>query len=304
VDQSGNVLLGGQYFDAVDLDPGAGVHAATAAAGSGFVLKLDSAGDLAWVRTQQPYDPAATGRARVDVRDLAVDAQGNAYITGSLMSGIQFGANAGLGDTVYADAWLDSYVAKYDPQGNLVWVNHLQNATANHLDVSPDGQVYTAGLTGAYFNIPENDTVADFDAANQYADNRDILIPSRVPNWVRRDATDVFLLRSRPDGSFDWVRQLGAEFSEIVTDLEVDAQGTITVAGAFNAPAWELVWGDVGFSWGARHATALRFSRGYGGFRSRPGRASAHDDLHGCRGLRLAAGSRGGISLGTIPRIR
>ena len=112
VDAAGYSYVTGAFYDSATFADGEG--ALTSAGGSDiFVAKYDSSGDLVWANS--------AGGTSADVGyGIAVDADGNSYVTGSITGVATFGTVQifGLG----AEA---VFVAKYDSSGNLVWVNSL-----------------------------------------------------------------------------------------------------------------------------------------------------------------------------------
>ena len=90
VDSAGNVHATGYFSGTVDFDPGVGIQSRTSAGSNDiFVLKLDANGDLIHARTMGGYTN--------DVgNDIAVDADGNAYATGSFYATVDFDPGPGV----------------------------------------------------------------------------------------------------------------------------------------------------------------------------------------------------------------
>ncbi|MCG3116613.1 MAG: SBBP repeat-containing protein [Candidatus Manganitrophus sp. SA1] len=143
VDSSGNVHVTGFSYNAVnpsDLDYA--------------TIKYDAGGNQLWVRR---YD-----NGQIDLATgLAIDASGNAYVTGASL-----GAN-GLSD--YA-------TVKYDPAGNQVWVARFdgishESAGANAVTVDLLGDIYVTG-----FSV--------FNGTSDYATVK--YNPNGIQQWVVR----------------------------------------------------------------------------------------------------------------------
>ena len=98
-----------------------------------WVAKYDSQGNLLWTRQ--------LGTAGNDSSDaIATDSEGNVYLSG-FTNGTLGEANAGGGD-----AW----VAKYDTQGNLLWIEQLgspQRDDSQGVGVDSNGNLYLSGST-------------------------------------------------------------------------------------------------------------------------------------------------------------
>lgn len=97
---------------------------------------------------------------------LAVDAQRDVIIAGTMADGFDFGGQYLHG---YGDAW----VAKYDADGALVWASGLgqqSNASARYIAVSPTGQIYMEAHVASYLRTPQGPTlgagevIASYDA--------------------------------------------------------------------------------------------------------------------------------------------
>jgi hypothetical protein len=127
VDATGNVYFGGLTngnFSGVNSGPS-----------DGYLVKLDSAGNLVWSR--QFGTSVDEG-----VNSLSVDAFGNILLTGAT-DGALGGASAGSADL---------YVQKYDSAGNLLWTKQMGGSAfdrANDIVSDPySGKLFIAGQTG------------------------------------------------------------------------------------------------------------------------------------------------------------
>ncbi|HZM05080.1 MAG TPA: hypothetical protein VFC44_18935 [Candidatus Saccharimonadales bacterium] len=141
VDGGGNVFLRGTFGskNASGANMTIGTSTLVVSAGSKknmFIAKFDSSGTLTWV--QQP-----TG-GNVDEGGVAVDQNGDVYVTGFLSSTVNFGAVS------LKFAGIDSaFLAKYNSAGAIQWARQAGTAGLNwYLDVAVDGQgnVYPAGV--------------------------------------------------------------------------------------------------------------------------------------------------------------
>lgn len=125
---------------------------------------------------------------------VSTDGAGNVYFGGHTQ-GSNFGEH--LGD------W-DAYAGKYDAAGNLLWTRQFgsTNSEATH-SVAADltGNVYVVGYTSGNF---------------------------AGPNTGGRDG---FLTKISAAGVHQWSRQFGTTQSVEATDVTVDFQGNVLVAG-------------------------------------------------------------------------
>ena len=102
-----------------------------------YLTKYDSAGNVQWTQMVGAAD-SASGYG------LALDQNGNAYVTGSTTSD--------LTTTAIANGNNDSFVAKYDTNGTPVWTQQIQTLNANQsnaITVDASGNVFIGGqVTG------------------------------------------------------------------------------------------------------------------------------------------------------------
>jgi hypothetical protein len=75
VDNAGNTFLSGHFYSSADFDPGPAVFTLNAVASDIFVLKLDFAGNFAWVKQMGGLEGGTS-------YSIALDASGNIYTTG------------------------------------------------------------------------------------------------------------------------------------------------------------------------------------------------------------------------------
>lgn len=179
LDGSGNAFVSG--FTSGDL---AGVSAGNYDA---ILAKYDPDGTLLWVEqlgTWQTDDSLST----------AVDGSGNVFISGRTSDNLG-GAHAGGSD---------AFLAKYDPDGNMLWISQLGTATRDgSSSVAVDGSGnafisgYTAGALGDTF-------------------------------WASHDA---FLAKYDAAGNLRWVEQLGTDAWDVSMSMAIDKSNNVLMSG-------------------------------------------------------------------------
>ncbi len=220
-DTAGNTYYTGFFEGTVDFDPGPGVVSLTAAGLSDvFVAKFTSAGALAWVR--QAGGSETTGGLQPNLTDtgrtVAVDADGNVYVTGEFLGTADFDPGPGVVQLVSGGS-LDAFVWKLNRDGNFVWARRAGSGGRDHgNDLALDGQgnVYTVG----YFQ-----GTVDFDPG-----------PGTFP-LTAAGTFDVYVSKLDRDGNFLWARRVGGgsgNFPEGSSPaVGVDGAGNVYAAGTF-----------------------------------------------------------------------
>lgn len=147
-----------------------------------------------------------------ELRAVALDADGNVYITGSFSGPANFG-----GETFVNEAGKDAaFIAKLSPSGEHRWSRALigtpgqsSGALGTSIALAPSGQVVVAGsFTG----------VADIDGTS----------------FVSAGAQDAFVLVLSPYGGVDRSLRFGSTGLDEATGVTVDANGNIVVLGRFS----------------------------------------------------------------------
>jgi hypothetical protein len=167
-----------------------------------FLAKYDRTGKLVWIRQ-------AGGSADDYARAVAIDAEGNSYITGSFQSPtVDFG-----GETAKRNSDSEIYVAKFDPNGKPLWVRQAGGGSGgggsgNGISIGADGYVYVCG------NFNGDIEFGDLTLKNS-------------------GFSDIFVARYDSNGELDWVRQIGGPGDDVASAITVDAQGNSYVVGGF-----------------------------------------------------------------------
>ena len=170
VDPLGNVFVGGNALGAF---PGGAVEGRSDA----FVAKYDSKGNQLWVRQ--------FGTGDFDVAsDLATDSTGNVYVGGWMSAASED-----------ADSWL----AKLDGSGNLLWVRAFGIPALDQVEgvsADPSGFVYVVGL-----------------------------VEGRFAGQTSASGWDAYIAKWDVAGNLVWLRQFGSEHTEQASAVALDASG-------------------------------------------------------------------------------
>jgi hypothetical protein len=209
VDVQGSVYITGYFMGTIDFDPGPGVLALTSMQyWDVFAMKLDSMGDLVWVRGfggTQFDEPAG----------IAVGDGGEVYVTGHFASTVDFDPGPNV-FPMTAD-FVDVFVLKLDDQGDFLWARQFGGVAAHayggDIDVAEHGAIVVSGGF--------RQTV-DFDPGPNQA-------------MFSANGTDIFVVKMDDAGDMIWARQLGGVGIEAVQEMTLDpVDGGIYLTGEFN----------------------------------------------------------------------
>jgi len=214
VDNSGNILVVGQFEEISDFDPSPAVYPLTSNGEyDAFVAKYSSTGNFIWAKSWGgEYDETADG--------IIIDDSGNIYISGYYAGIVDFNPGSGQNMSSSIDDSYDGYLLKLDVNGNFIWVKSWggdYTETAENMDVDSSGNLLICGVFGS---------TCDFNPG---------------PGIVNRTAGgnfDMYLLKLDSNGIFDWVQTWGAAGGgfEVAMDLGVDSAGGVFVTGYFQSP--------------------------------------------------------------------
>src|SRR5690606_2576073 len=114
-----------------------------------FLVKYNAAGTAIWARGGGGVDnDYASG--------VDVDAQGNIYVTGGFQHSAFF---SGINISNFNSGIADVFVAKYNPDGNIQWVNQAGNTYEDapaKIGVDQQGNSYVGGKFGYEIDFGSN----------------------------------------------------------------------------------------------------------------------------------------------------
>lgn len=209
-DASGNLILGGTFDGAADMDPGPGNVFLTSIGGTdGFIAKYTSAGNLVWARRY--------GSTSADyLADVAVDGAGNVYAAGWFSS--QADATPVSGGVLVSDGnSVDGFLLALDPAGAVRFA-YAQGGPAadvsSAVTITSGGSVVVAGTFHS---------AANFFSANS------------TPQLTSAGGGDAFVAAYTSTGGLRWVRPFAGTGEEDVQigGLAHDAGDNVVVTGTF-----------------------------------------------------------------------
>jgi len=198
-DPDGNVLVIGDFQDRIQIDT------ATILTSFGssdvFVAKFNPVGALLWANNM--------GDISADIGyGISTDINGNVFITGSFSGTAFFDSTT----SIVSNGVDDVFLAKYDPDGNLVWVHNIGGTASDFgsdIAIDSNGDIL---LTGHFSGS------ASFDDSFKLNSNG---------SW------DAFVAKYNSDGILDWAQKIGGPSLEEGLGIARNADNEISVTGYF-----------------------------------------------------------------------
>ncbi len=218
-DDKGNIYTIGWFGGTIDFDPGAGITNLVSSGHSDiFIQKLDSAGNLLWVKQM--------GGNGIDYGlSISIDAKGNIYTTGDFTDTVDF--NPGVGyDYLISSGEDDIFIQKLDSSGKFLWVKQMGGASYDRgysITTDVGSNVYTTGYFSGTTDFDPGVGTVNLTAAGQY---------------------DVFIQKLDSAGNFLWARKFGGNAADIGLSVITDIHGNVYMTGSFNDTI-NLVHGSV-----------------------------------------------------------
>jgi hypothetical protein len=216
VDVADNVIFTAQYVNSTELS---GVPLPAGGPVEDLLLaKYSPDGQNQWVRT-------VTADDMIIGQDLATDAEQNIYLAGGFGHHNFSGRAFFPGDTLTSFGGRDIFLAKYSPEGEMLWVRQAGSPksdqgheSANSIAVEPMGNVVIAGL---------------FQDRAFFGPNTPL---------VSYGGHDIFLAKYDTNGRLLWARQAGSPFgsslrNEHAQAVAISRTGEIFLTGAFTGDA-------------------------------------------------------------------
>ncbi len=166
-----------------------------------FVTKFDKDGNVEWAKN-------FGGNTFENTDDIAVDDDGNTYITGTFRDAITFGDI-----TLEGGESGNVFVTKLDGKGDTLWAKKFSNDKLSNYDsdISTDNKGNTY-ITGRF-----EDTITFGNTTLESSEGRDI-----------------FVTKLDSKGDVLWAKDLGSDNGdERANDIVLDAEGNAYIAGRF-----------------------------------------------------------------------
>ncbi len=220
VDGSGNVYIGGYFYDAL-FDPSGSNEASNYL--DIFVVKLNTSGDFQWIyRTEG----GATKMPDYQVNDIKVDSNGNINLWGSYREpnsyNLDFEEGPGVTEIPSTDQ-LSSFILQLNSSGNFNWVKtfiadngaSIGKVISESMELDSNDNIYMYGSARG---------LVAFDDAN----------PTVKTDFSSPSTSGVFLLKLNKNGDFAWINPLHKTEDYLqLSQITVDTNDDILITGSF-----------------------------------------------------------------------
>lgn len=222
VDAAGNAYVAGET-EGEDFPTTPGCFQSTlggpptiAGARDAFVTKLNPQGSAL------VYSTYLGGRDEDTAHGIALDAAGNAYVTGVTFEGLEpnnFPITPGAFQPTFGGGFYDAFVTKLNATGSaLIYSSYLGGGGYGTAELGDNGIGIAVDVAGNAYVTGETVSV-DFPTVNPFQ--------ARAAG-----ATDAFIAKVNPAGTaLVYSSYLGGKFSDTPVDIAVDAVGSAYVTG-------------------------------------------------------------------------
>jgi gliding motility-associated-like protein len=173
-----------------------------------FIAKYDPFGYVQWAKH-------AGGSNADRANSIKTDSAGNSYVTGTFYGSAKFD-NTTINSVGNSQ---DVFIAKYDINGNLIWVRSVGGAdteTSYGITYDKDGNVIVTG---------------QFQGVSTFGTKT---LTSIINPKTGSSSFDIFTIKFDSTGTFLWVKQGSAKFDDRGLDVAVDVANNIFVVGQFS----------------------------------------------------------------------
>lgn len=193
-DGTGNIYRVGTLSATTDLDPTAATFNVSSTTAPGiFIAKYSANGNsLLWGKSFSAADGSS-----VTFNIMNTDTNGNTYITGRFLGTVDFDPSANSANLTSNNGTnFAFYMAKYDSNGNYLWVKQLEqlgatnSAGVKRMLFDASGNFYITGIIGGT-------TPIDFDPS------------AAAANYTPQGTIDIYFAKYSPEGNYIWVKGIG-----------------------------------------------------------------------------------------------
>ena len=210
LDNSDNLYTTGFYAGTIDFDPSASVQNLTSVSSNPdiFIAKYTASGGYIWAKS-------IGGSSNDQPKKIVLDYNNDILVSGDFQSTIVDFDPSMSTSNLNLIGVIDAFFAKYDINGNYIFAKNIGSSsmvTANSIISDTQNNIYING----YFT-----STCDFD-------------PSAATNTLSAfGGQDSYIAKYNSAGDFNWVKQIGGTGNDVASEIEIDNNNDIYIAGRF-----------------------------------------------------------------------
>ncbi|MDE5089696.1 MAG: DUF4347 domain-containing protein, partial [Trichodesmium sp. St16_bin2-tuft] len=205
-DSSDNILMGGKFYGSIDVDSDGNSDLKTSGFHDGYVVKLDSNGNLLWAKN------IGNGRTRNEqVQSITTDSSGNVLVRGNFSGDVDInrdGENDLSSKNGFHSYPNDSYTVKFDSNGNLLWAKNMNGA----ITTDSSGNLLVAHTYNGSIDI-DGDGQNDLTSLNS--------------------SQDGYVAKFDSNGNLIWHKNIGGSDNDNASSITTDSSDNVLVGGYF-----------------------------------------------------------------------
>ncbi|NEQ71852.1 MAG: DUF4347 domain-containing protein [Okeania sp. SIO2C9] len=205
-DSNGNVWATGFFSSSIDIDRDGIDDLTSNGSDDSYVAKFDSDGNLLLAQN--------IGGGSFDRGNgIATDSNGNVWATGFFFGSIDF--NSDGTDDLTSHGSFDSYVAKFDSDGNFQFAQNIGGSSDDRgygIATDSNGNVWATGFFFGTIDI-------DSDGNNDLTSNN--------------GSRDSYVAKFDSDGNFQFAQNIGGSSSDYGNGIATDSNGNVWATGGF-----------------------------------------------------------------------
>ena len=221
-----------------------------------FLAQFTKGGQLNWIRS-------FGGDSQDLVEDMAIDDQGNVYLTGAIQHLVTFNKTT----SIEAQHGREAFIVKYSKEGQFEWVRQSSSPFNTHgrglkinntqviiagdfvehaqfgekslvSDGKSDGFLWSVSLEGdsdwsVHLGSDGMDKVSDVVVHDGHIFVSGQFSEAQNAGWTSNGKQDVFLQQYDLQGRLQWSRTLGGNGYDVARKLTIDDRGHIILTGNF-----------------------------------------------------------------------
>lgn len=212
IDNNGDILIAGSFSGLMDFDPTqTSLSLVPDGTSDVFVLKLNSAGNLIWVK--QFGGPI---NSLCSILSLTIDNSNNIYLGSVFSDSISFTTSSNYPETFKCSAGVNGLVIELSPNGDYIRGHHVssnKNSTCLSVYVDSHNNVYLAGT---------------FSGMTHFDYNGNSLFLSAPPNDYQG-----YFQKLDQNWSSILLKEIGGQGGDIINSIQTDSYSNIIISGSF-----------------------------------------------------------------------